>query len=230
MKILSIETSGFVCGVALSIENKIVAEYNSFTGNEHDKFLAEYIRRILKDADMEVHSLDAVAVSAGPGSFTGVRIGGAIAKSLCYGGSPKLIAVPTLDAIASSAASIAHSYTPVPERSRSERNASISYGYENICVCIKSHKDLVYYRLYDSHGTPQEELFFAPFSEVEAKISENTMLCGNGFSTEYGRVFFSDGVKASIIADYADKLYGNNEFTDADQYEPTYVQEFTPNY
>lgn len=209
MKILTIETSGKVCGVALSVNQAIWAEFSSFSGNEHDRLLAEYIKRILADSGLKINDLDAVAVSAGPGSFTGVRIGGAMAKSLCYNGSPKLIAVPTADALAQSV-------------------VKFSKDMSKICVCIKSHKDLVYYRLYDVEAVPLCDIAFDSFASVEAQIDEKTVLCGNGFDESYNGVFLRDGISASVIAEYAMKEYKKNSFCDPIEFEPLYVQEFTP--
>lgn len=209
MKILSIETSGSICGVALSSNGSLIAEYNSFTANEHDKLLAEYIKRMLADNSLNVKDLAAVAVSAGPGSFTGVRIGGAIAKSLCYGGSPKLIAVPTLDSIANSA-------------------ISFNSNNSNICVCIKSHKDLVYYRIYDAYANAQSELYFDTMKSVEETISDQTLLCGNGFAGYRRQAHFIDGVKAFMIDSLARRYFANDMFVDPLDYEPMYVQEFVP--
>ena len=83
MKILSIETSGNVCGVALSDNKKIIAEYSASGGNIHDKLCAEFVRRILEDFEFTISDIDAVAVSAGP------------ADSRCFAGQV-LVAAPEL--------------------------------------------------------------------------------------------------------------------------------------
>ncbi len=209
MKILSIETSGNICGVALSGNKQLLCEYNSFTNNSHDKLLAEYISRILSDNDMIVDDLDAVAISSGPGSFTGLRIGGAVAKSLCYSNKPKLIAVPTLDSVSAAA-------------------VKYNCNKSNICVCIKSHKDMVYFRIYDSFGFPQSEIYFDTLEELQKYLLPSTMLCGNGFPNSFEKIYFNEGIKAGYIDVYAQKLYQNHEFTRPEDFEPLYVQEFVP--
>ncbi len=84
----------------MSAGAEIIAEYSQHGTNIHDKLLAEYIRRIIDDTGNTIDGLDCVAVSSGPGSFTGLRIGAAVAKGICYGNKPALIPVPTLYALA----------------------------------------------------------------------------------------------------------------------------------
>ena len=129
--ILSLETSGVTCGVAISNGKNILAEYSIYMSNQHDRLLAELTRRILKDVGISLNDLSAVAVSAGPGSFTGLRIGAALAKGLCYDGNPKFIAIPTLSAFAY------HSHE-LAELTDSKR----------IIAAISSHKDLMYYQIF----------------------------------------------------------------------------------
>ncbi|MCR5432600.1 MAG: tRNA (adenosine(37)-N6)-threonylcarbamoyltransferase complex dimerization subunit type 1 TsaB [Lachnospiraceae bacterium] len=100
MKILAIESSGNVASAAIAGEDKILAEYTVNIGKTHSQTLLPMIDRILSDAEMSVNELDAIAVSRGPGSFTGLRIGSATAKGLAAAAGIPIVDVPTLEALA----------------------------------------------------------------------------------------------------------------------------------
>lgn len=94
--ILHIETSTEVCSVALSCDGKVIDEYSDLSGANHAERLPEFFDQALSFADSHAIPLDAVAVSEGPGSYTGLRIGVSLAKGVCMARDLKLIAVPTL--------------------------------------------------------------------------------------------------------------------------------------
>lgn len=94
--ILHIETSTEVCSVALSHDSSCIFSQESEGRYEHGECLGTYVDQALSYADSHAIPLDGVAVSCGPGSYTGLRIGVSMAKGLCYGLGVPLIAVPTL--------------------------------------------------------------------------------------------------------------------------------------
>lgn len=94
--ILHIETSTDVCSVALSQDGACLFEVEDRQGPSHASVLAPFVADAVSFADSHAIPLDAVAVSKGPGSYTGLRIGVSEAKGVCYGRNLKLIAVPTL--------------------------------------------------------------------------------------------------------------------------------------
>ena len=95
--ILHIETSERACSVALSDQGQVVFHKEDLDGPHHASILAPYCDEALSFADSHAIPLDAVAVSQGPGSYTGLRIGVSMAKGVCFGRDLKLIAVPTLE-------------------------------------------------------------------------------------------------------------------------------------
>tara|TARA_B100001248_G_scaffold256450_2_gene237512 strand:- start:5177 stop:5848 length:672 start_codon:yes stop_codon:yes gene_type:complete len=99
--ILNLETSTTNCSVALSLNGELLflKEDNS-TQYSHAERLHIYIDAVLKEAQIERSQIDAVAVSKGPGSYTGLRIGVSAAKGLCFGLDIPLIALPTLEVLA----------------------------------------------------------------------------------------------------------------------------------
>ncbi len=100
MPVLSLETSTLVSSVALTTEEALVAEITLQTKLTHSERLMPHISIILEMADMTPKDLSAIAISIGPGSFTGLRIGLATAKALAYALQIPVIGVPTLDALA----------------------------------------------------------------------------------------------------------------------------------
>ena len=95
--IVEIETSTDVCSVAVSENGQCLYHEEDFSGPNHASVLGGYVQDAVSFADSHGIPLDAVAVSCGPGSYTGLRIGVSLAKGLCYGRNLKLISVPTLE-------------------------------------------------------------------------------------------------------------------------------------
>ncbi len=95
--ILHIETSSTACSVAVSHDGALIYEDEDHSGPNHAERLGGYVDHALSFADNHAIPLDAVAVSCGPGSYTGLRIGVSMAKGICYGRDVKLLSVPTLD-------------------------------------------------------------------------------------------------------------------------------------
>ena len=98
--ILNIETSTDVCSVAISDSGQVIFNQEDHTGPNHAVKLSVFVDEALDFLDSHGLPLEAVAVSCGPGSYTGLRIGVSMAKGICYGRGVKLIAVPTLDLMA----------------------------------------------------------------------------------------------------------------------------------
>lgn len=98
--ILSIETSTDICSVALSDAGKTLMDLEYRGVPQHASRLAPMIKELMDKASMTYRDLDAVAVSSGPGSYTGLRIGASTAKGIAYAAGVKLVAVPTLSIMA----------------------------------------------------------------------------------------------------------------------------------
>ncbi len=98
--ILNIETSTDVCSVAISDNGVVVFEKEDHSGPNHAVNLGVFVDEALSYIDSRNIPLEAVAVSCGPGSYTGLRIGVSMAKGICYGRGAKLISVPTLQLLA----------------------------------------------------------------------------------------------------------------------------------
>lgn len=95
--ILHIETSTSVCSVAVSEDSQVIFQQEDHSGPNHAERLGSMVDEALSFTDNHAIPFDAVAVSCGPGSYTGLRIGVSMAKGICYGRNLKLIAIPTLE-------------------------------------------------------------------------------------------------------------------------------------
>ena len=100
MKILAIESSGLVASVAVIENNILLGEYTMNHKKTHSQTLLPMLDELTKMIELDVNTLDAIAVSKGPGSFTGLRIGSATAKGLGLALDKPIIPVPTVDALA----------------------------------------------------------------------------------------------------------------------------------
>lgn len=98
--LLHLETAAPVCSVCLSENNTVLAKAQSDEPNSHAKTLAVLIQKVFAESNKEIKNLHAVCVSEGPGSYTGLRIGFATAKGICYAAGLPLILISTLKAMA----------------------------------------------------------------------------------------------------------------------------------
>lgn len=147
MTILSIETGTDVCSAALSIGGVPVASRIQESGSNHAAVLPVYIEELMAEARMRHLSIEAVALSEGPGSYTGLRIGTSTAKGICYGLDVPLLPIPTTEVLCSAFA--ANKTIPVAEGAL-------------LCPMIDARRMEVYTALYTQD--------LAPVTDVEAKV------------------------------------------------------------
>ncbi|MEI6509256.1 MAG: tRNA (adenosine(37)-N6)-threonylcarbamoyltransferase complex dimerization subunit type 1 TsaB, partial [Bacteroidota bacterium] len=95
--ILCLETATEICSVALLNNNILIGLQESHEGNSHASQITLLIDKLLRDAKVDYKQLNAIAVSKGPGSYTGLRVGVSTAKGLCYALNIPLIAINTLE-------------------------------------------------------------------------------------------------------------------------------------
>lgn len=100
MKILALDSSGLVASVAVTEDDNLLGEYTINYKKTHSQTLLPMLDEVAKMIELDLKTVDAIAVSAGPGSFTGLRIGSATAKGLALALDKKIVSVPTVDALA----------------------------------------------------------------------------------------------------------------------------------
>ena len=100
MKILALDSSGLVASVAVVSDNNLIGEYTINYKKTHSQTLLPMLDEVAKMTELDLKTIDFIAVSAGPGSFTGLRIGSATAKGLALALDKQIVSVPTVDALA----------------------------------------------------------------------------------------------------------------------------------
>jgi tRNA threonylcarbamoyladenosine biosynthesis protein TsaB len=172
--VLHIETATNVCSVALAGDRQLLSLRESTFKNSHAAVITQFIDEVTKSSNLELSSIDAIAVSKGPGSYTGLRIGVATAKGLCYALDKPLIAIPTLEAMASG---IRHLASGIRESAVGSRQSAIKILF---CPMIDARRMEVYYALYDEtlkeiRETRAEIIDEDSFSEL---LSDHTIIFG----------------------------------------------------
>ncbi|MDE6877522.1 MAG: tRNA (adenosine(37)-N6)-threonylcarbamoyltransferase complex dimerization subunit type 1 TsaB [Odoribacter sp.] len=215
--ILNIDTSTSVCSVALAQNGQPLALKENKEGLNHSLLLGTFINDILKENGTEVSALDAIAVSMGPGSYTGLRIGVSMAKGLCYGASKPLIAVNTLQALAQSVSS------------RIQEEALY-------CPMIDARRMEVYTALFDKDNrtiqeTKAEIIDPASFSEILAL--QPVYFFGNGsdkvktvLTSPQARFLANIETSATNMVQLAEQKYETRNFEDVAYFEPFYLKDF----
>ena len=216
-KILNIETSTTVCSVSLS-ENGICKCFReNFNGNNHSELIGVFTQEVLAEAGLEPKDLDAVALSIGPGSYTGLRIGTSFAKGLCYGTDIPLITIPTLKIIA--------------------QNAKEKYNIEEdalLCPMIDARRMEVYCCVYDSklnevRATEPQIIDENSFADILK--DKKVYFCGNGaakckpFITHENAIFLDEVYPlATSMISLAEEAFAKNDFADVAYFEPFYLK------
>lgn len=137
MKILAIDSSGLVATVAILEEDNMLAEYMINYKKNHSQTLLPMLDEIVKQLDFELETIDAIAVAAGPGSFTGLRIGSATAKGLGLALQKPIIPIPTVDGIAYNMCGVSQVVCPLMDARRNQVYTGIYEFQENTLLTIQ---------------------------------------------------------------------------------------------
>ena len=219
--ILYIETATDVCSVALSKGSEIIGLKEEAGGNNHAKHLLPFVDEVLKQAGVSMTEINGVAVSIGPGSYTGLRIGVSTAKGIAYTAGIPVIAVSTLESIAQGAKTLwAESSSEQPQ----------------IIPMIDARRMEVFTTRYDFDMRSLEEISSKivddnTFAELLSK--EKVLFCGNGMpkcrellSTFPNACFAEAPISAKNMLPAALRKWQKQEFEDVAYFEPFYLKEY----
>jgi len=219
MVLLHIETSTNVCSVALSESTKCLFSTSNSDGMNHAALLSGFIAEALEVLKSTGKKLDAVAVSSGPGSYTGLRIGVSTAKGLCYGYGIPLISVSTLEVITVQALN----------RIQEKENALF-------CPMIDARRMEVYAAFYNEKGIIQRDIaadIITSDSYAEILDAQPVYFFGNGAEKckttliHPNARFIEDLVPlAENMIPFAEKAIREKQFVDTAYFEPFYLKEF----
>lgn len=219
--ILQIETATAVCSVALAKDGQTIAVKEINERNVHAEKITLFIQDVCQAAGISLNNVDAVAVSKGPGSYTGLRIGVSTAKGICFGIDKPLIAVDTLNAMAYGALNYGQQF---------EADALL-------CPMIDARRMEVYTALYDSNmqlikPTAAEIIDEHTFSEIIGDqqlviFGDGAAKCYEVLSQTHKVLHLSDFVNsAQQLTTLAEHKYNNKVFEDVAYFEPYYLKEF----
>lgn len=219
--ILCIETATGVCSAALCDDNSVIMVEDAPSGMSHASQLTVIIQKLLEKTGMKSTDLDAVAVSKGPGSYTGLRIGVSAAKGIAYGASIPLIGINTLTAMCSGFLSI-H-----PQQSTSDTL---------LCPMIDARRMEVYNALFTSDGVMIRETSADIIDEMSfRKILDLKKIIFFGTGAEkcsstltHPNALFEKGfsLSASYLHIPSVNALKDKHFEDVAYFEPYYLKEF----
>lgn len=223
--ILHIETSGVFCSVSLAKNGQTLAVKYIDEANQHASKLTSLISRILEEAMPPLGKLSAIAVSQGPGSYTGLRIGVSTAKGLCYGWDIPLIAVPTLQAMF---AGFAETHSELMEKEGAYIPMIDARRMEVYMMAFDVESNI----LEDTKALIVEKTSLDSFFEKKDKI----YLFGNGADKlkglfeEESKISCVEGfeVRAEYMHDLSYEKFRRNDFEDVAYFEPFYLKDFVP--
>ncbi len=222
VSILNIETSTTVCSVSVAVDGDIVATKEQNTGYTHAENLTTFIDDVLCDANLKLSKMDAIAISSGPGSYTGLRIGVSTAKGLCYALNKPLIAVDTLRYLANMVV---------------QQNVDKFDEMTLFCPMIDARRMEVYcglYNLDNEEVQPISALIIDDNSFANILERHNVIFFGNG-ANKCRSVFDNvdnatvmDGMELSAkgMGEPSYNMYLNKNFMDVAYYEPFYLKDF----
>lgn len=217
--ILHIETSTDVCSVAVSQDGASIFSKEDFKGPSHATELGVFVDEALSFADSHAIPVDAVAVSCGPGSYTGLRIGVSMAKGICYGRSIPLIGIPTLEVMCVPVLL----FRDLPEDAL-------------LCPMIDARRMEVYAAVYDRALRVKREIgadIVDENSYSDFLAERPVYFFGNGAAKckdklQHPNARFLDDVHplAKWMFPLAEKAMAQGKFDDVAYFEPFYLKEF----
>lgn len=216
--VLNIETSNTVCSVALAVSGKLTAIAETEIDKSHSHLIMQFIDQVLKEAALKKDQINAIAISGGPGSYTGLRIGASVAKGLAYALNIPIIAISTLDTLIVAA---------------KEKKPHFEGLF---CPMIDARRMEVYCQLSNRSGHTilnPTNLILTEDAFLE-HIKDNQMLYfGNGAEKAtpvlvQSNYTYLEGIKfsAKYMTDLSYEKYMNQEFVNTVYYEPFYLKEF----
>ena len=217
--ILHIDTSTEVCSVAVSEDSHVIFEQQDDMGHNHAEKIGTFVDEALSFTDNHAIPFDAVAVSGGPGSYTGLRIGVSMAKGICYARNLKLISVPTLELLC----------VPVLLRELVEEDALL-------CPMIDARRMEVYAGIYDRALKPVREVSadVVDADTYRKWLDERPVYFFGGGAKKcmeaisHPNARYIDGIKplAKWMQPLAERRLMNDQTENVAYYEPFYLKDF----
>ena len=216
--ILNIDTATENASVCISIGNSIIGLKENDQQRDHAAFIHLAIQQILEESGKKLDDLDAVAVTIGPGSYTGLRVGLATAKGFCFTLGKPLITISTLSVMAQAA-----------------QSSGLLFPDELICPMIDARRMEVFTAIFNQELEilmPEKALILDEYSFFDCFKKNNIVFFGSG-STKFQGLKHANNArfievyhKVNHLAILALQAFQQNKFSDVAYSEPNYLKEF----
>jgi len=213
--IINIETATSICSVALAKDGILLSQRETAEKNSHSFVLGTFVEEVIEEANYKMSDLDAVAISSGPGSYTGLRIGASMAKGISYSLDIPLIAVPTLKAMA---------------------NGVNNHSADYLIPMIDARRMEVYAAIFDAFLTeikPVEPVIINEDSFLDLLENNKVAFFGDGaikckpVLKSENALFFDSGMpSAGSMCSLSEQAFAKKQFEDTAYFEPFYLKEF----
>ena len=219
MKVLAIESSAVTASVAIMTEETLIAEYTINYKKTHSQTLLPMIAEICKMTETDVSDIDIVAVSDGPGSFTGLRIGAATGKGIALAKDKPMVAVPTLEAMAYNLVGDKRLICPVMDARRKHLYTGL-YRFDGDSLVTQMGQSLMSYEELVSilNDMNEEVVFVGDGIEVAKDYIEVNLKCDYTFSPAPLRT-----QRASSVALAAINMANEGKTINSDLMKPDYL-------
>lgn len=220
MKILGLDSSGLVASVAIAEDDNLLGEYTVNYKKTHSQTLLPMLDEVARMIELDLSSIDAIAVAGGPGSFTGLRIGSATAKGLGLALEKPILNVPTVDALA---------YNLVGHR-------------DMVCPLMDARRNQTYTGLYQFDGNQMQVIKEQCAVEISAIVAEinnigkPVVFLGDGvavfrdYIAEHCKIGYTfapahlNKQRAGAVAALAEEYYKQGKIMDAAEHKPEYLR------
>lgn len=220
MKLLALDSSGLVASVAVVTEEAMLAEYTVNYKKTHSQTLLPMLEEIVKMIDMELSEIDAIAVAAGPGSFTGLRIGSATAKGLGLALNKPIIPVPTLDGLAYNLFGTDKVICPLMDARRNQVYTGLYEFNKEEFRIVKQQNVVTVEEIIDTiNQQGKEVIFLGDGTAVYKEIIREKIKVDYQFAPVH-----LNRQRAGAVGALAIQLYQKKQIETAEQHEPVYLR------
>lgn len=220
MKVLAIEASGNVASVAVANEEKILAEITTDSKKTHSQTLLPMIDEVLKKSESSVADMDFIAISKGPGSFTGLRIGSATAKGMAFAANKKIVEVGTLEAMAYGVSDIDAVICPMLDA----RNKNVFTGFYKVKADgaleeVDEQQAITLDEAIDKLNSFDKVVLLGDGADAYREILMEKLTASYRFVPAH-----LNRQRAGMVATLGFRYYNEGKAIDSDKHAPTYLR------
>lgn len=222
MKVLAIEASGIPAGCALAEDGRLIGDYNIQYKKTHSQTLVPMMDELRKMTDLDLHTLDAIAITSGPGSFTGLRIGAATAKGIGLALEKPIIPVPTVDSLAFNLFGTNALVCPIMDARRQQVYTGI-YEEKSGPVCLRQQCAVpISEIIQDLNERGSEVIFLGDGVPVYRDVIDAELKVSHFYAP--GHLALQRAASTAVLACLLYEQKGDAVFVSADDFRPEYLR------